>query len=90
MENKPKMILEMDKYEKLIKNSKIDAKMVICLFTFLQKCRNYSGDPLLDKLQDLMTEAGYSLRYNNYNGKIKFGDGDKIFLINENLEITNG
>lgn len=90
MENKPKMILEMDEYEKIIKNSKIDAKMVVCLFTFLQKCINYGGDPLLDKLQDLMTEAGYSLKYNNYNGEIKFGDGAKIFLINENLEITNG
>jgi len=43
MENKPKMILEMDEYNKLLSGSTMDSKMAHCLLMFLGMCELYKS-----------------------------------------------
>ena len=90
MENKPKMILEMDEYERLLSGSKKESEMAICLMKFLSKCMGYRGEPLLIKLQDLMTESGYTIKYSGNSGDVKFGDGHRTISINQSGEVSNG
>lgn len=89
MENKPKMILELDEYNKLLNSSKKDSEIATCLLSFLVKCMANGGDSLMFRLQDLMTSAGYAIKYNSSNGEVVFGKGDKIILISKDREVTD-
>lgn len=89
MENKPKMILELDEYNKLLNGSKKDSEMSKCLLSFLSKCMVFGSNDLMFKLQDLMTECGYTVKYDSTYGQVVFGKGDKIILITLNGEVTD-
>ena len=89
MENKPKMILEIDEYNKLLNGSKKDSEMAVCLLSFLSKCMVFGSNDLMYKLQDLMTECGYTVKYDGLYGQVVFGEGDKIILINKDREVTD-
>lgn len=88
MENKPKMILELDEYNKLLNNSKKDSEIAICLLRCLSGCMLIGGDKLMFELQDYMTNASYTIKYNSIYGEAVFGKGDKVIVINRDKEVS--
>lgn len=84
-ENKPKMILSLDDYNKLLNGSLKESEMSTCLLKFIVRCVEYDLN-LTRKLNDLMTESGYSIITETSNGKAQFGEGDKIILLKTNRD----
>ena len=92
MENKVKVIIDLDEYQLMldkIKNApktqaENDSEIGILLMRFITKVFCYNKETF-NELENMMTDLGYSIKYFGENGNVTFGKGNQKININAKM-----